>query len=190
MLDFHLWIWLDWLLAFIVLVSVLSGASEGLTRALIGLASLAAGLIVAAAGYQALGARLGAFIHSPDVARGTAFLLLFLLVIIAGALIASLIQKVLKDAGLSWFDRILGLFFGFVRGVIMAAVVIMAMLAFGIKSEAVKNSRLTPSIIRESRTMAGIMPPDLRRQFDAGLEDLKRGLVKTEGKIKESAPPR
>jgi membrane protein required for colicin V production len=190
MLEFHLWNWLDWILALIVVVSVLSGASEGFVRGLVGLISLFVGLIVAAEGYHTLGAKLGAFIHSADIAQGIAFLLLFLLVIVVGSLLAGFVQKVLKEAGLSWFDRLLGLLFGLIRGVIMDAVVIMAMLAFGIEVEVVRTSRLTPSVIRESRTMAALMPPDLRREFNAGLEDLKRGLVKTEGKIKESAPAR
>jgi membrane protein required for colicin V production len=190
MLDFHLWNWLDWLLAAIVFFSVISGASEGFVRSLVGLASLIVGLIVAAEGYQALGARLDALVHSPDISQGVAFLLLFMLVIVVGALIAGFVKKLLKDVGLAWFDSLLGLFFGLLRGVILDAVVILAMLAFGIKVGAVRESRLTPSVIRESRIMAGLMPPDLRREFDAGLEDLKRGLVKTEGKIKESAPAR
>jgi membrane protein required for colicin V production len=190
MFDFHLWNWLDWVLALIVLGSVLSGASEGLVRGVVGLASLVIGLIVAAEGYQALGERLGSFIHSPDVAHAVAFLLLFLLVLAVGALIAGFLQKMLKEIGLGWFDRLLGLFFGLVRGVIVDAVVIMALLAFSIKVEAVKNSRLAPAVVHESRLMAAVMPADLRQDFNAGLEDVKRGLVKTEGKIKESAPPR
>jgi membrane protein required for colicin V production len=190
MLEFHLWNWLDWLLALIVVFSVLSGASEGFVRGLVGLASLVVGLIVAAEGYHALGAWLGSFISSSDVAHAVAFLLLFLVVIIVGSLIAGVIQRVLKDVGLSWFDRLLGLFFGVIRGVIVDAVVIMAMLAFGIKAEAVKNSRLTPTVIHESSVMAATMPPDLHKEFDTGLEELKRGLVKTEGKIKENAPAR
>jgi len=190
MLEFHLWNWLDWVLAFIVLVSVLSGASEGLVRGLVGLASLIVGLIVAAEGYEALGARLGAFIHSSGVVHAVAFMLLFLLVVVVGALIAGVVQRLLKEAGLSWFDRLLGLFFGLVRGVIVDAIVVMAMLAFGIKAEAVRSSKLTPSLIHESRLMAAAMPPDLRQEFNAGLEDLRRGLVKTEDKIKENAPAR
>src|SRR5580700_4192364 len=118
MLEFHLWNWLDWLLALIVVLSVLSGGSEGFVRGLVGLASLVVGLIVAAEGYQSLGARLSSFIHSPDIAHAVAFLLLFMLVVIVGSLIAGAVQRVLKDVGLSWFDRLLGLFFGLIRGII------------------------------------------------------------------------
>ena len=190
MLEYQFWNWLDWVLAGIVVVSVLSGAGEGFVRGLVGLLSLIVGLIVAAEAYQGLGAKLMAFIHSSDVAHATAFVLLFLLVVVVGSLIAGVVQRVLKEVGLSWFDRLLGILFGFVRGVIVDAVAIMAMLAFGIKAEAVRNSRLAPSVISESRTIAAMMPPDLRHEFNVGLEDLKRGFVKTEGRIKEGAPAR
>jgi membrane protein required for colicin V production len=190
MLEFHIWNWLDWILALIVVASALSGASEGFVRGLVGLVSLFVGLIVAAEGYRGLGARLGAFIHSADIAQGVAFLFLFLLVLAVGSLIAGFVQRLLRKAGLSWFDRLLGLFFGLIRGVIVDAVVLMGMLAFGIEAEAVKTSRLAPPVLRESRAMASAMPPDLRHAFNAGLEDLKRGFVKSEGKIKQIAPAR
>lgn len=188
MFDAHLWNWLDWLLAVIVALSVFSGASEGFVRGLVGLASLIVGLIVAGQGYHAFGDWLSSFIHSSDVAHGVAFLLLFLLVIALGSIVAGMVQKMLRDVGLAWFDRLLGLLFGLVRGVIVDAVVIMTMLAFGIKVEAVKASMLTPTVVHESRLMAAMMPPDLHKEFDSGLDDLKRGLVKTEDKIKENAP--
>ena len=188
MFEVHLWNWLDWLLALIVALSALSGASEGFVRGLVGLASLIVGLIVAAQGYHALGKWFGSYIHSPDVAHGVAFLLLFLLVVALGSIVAGIVRRLLKDVGLAWFDRLLGLLFGLIRGVIMDAVVILAMLAFGIKVEAVKTSRLTPTVLHESRMMAATMPPELHKEFDSGLEDLRRGLVKTEGKIKENAP--
>jgi membrane protein required for colicin V production len=190
MLEFQLWNWLDWLLALIVLFSVLSGASEGFVRGLVGLASLVVGLVVAARGYHALGAWLGSFIHSSDVAHAVAFLLLFMLVVVAGSVLSGVIERLLRDVGLSWFDRLLGLFFGVIRGIIVDAVVVMAMLAFGIKVDAVRNSRLTPTVIHESSMMAALMPPELHQEFDTGLDDLKRGLVKTEDKLKESTPAR
>jgi len=175
---FNLWNWLDWALALIVLLSTLSGVSEGFTR----------GLIVAASGYQALGDRLGAYIHSASLAHGVAFLILFVAVLIVGGLIAGFAQKLVKTAGMRWLDRFLGLFFGLLRGILVDAVVIMAMLAFSIKAEAVRSSHLTPSIIRASQATAALMPPEFRKRFDAGLDDLKRALVKAEKRTTGNEP--
>jgi len=175
----QLWNWLDWTLALVVLFSVLSGAGEGLTKGIIGLASLIVGVAVAAGGYHSFGDTLGSLVHSRELAYGLAFFILFVLVLIVGGLVARAAEKLVKTAGISWLDRFLGLFFGLLRGIIVDAVMLMALLAFAIKPEAVRQSQLAPRVMAGSRAMAALMPPDLRRQFEAGLEALQRGLVKT-----------
>ncbi len=173
----QLWNWLDWILALVVLFSVVSGAGEGLTKGLIGLASLIMGLAVAAAGYHSLGDTLGPVIHSHDLAYGLAFFALFVLVLIVGGLVAHLAEKLVNTAGIRWLDRLLGLLFGLLRGVIVDAIIVMALLAFAIKPDAVRRSRLAPKVMDGSRALAALMPPELRTQFDAGLAALERGLV-------------
>ncbi len=180
MTQVHFWNWLDWLLAAIVFFSVLGGASEGLVRGLIGLASLVIGLAVAAAGYHGLGNALGAWIHSQDVAYGTAFLALFVVVLIVGAIISGIAAKLVKEAGIRWLDRLLGLAFGLVRGLIADAIVIMVMVAFSLAPQALRNSQLRPVTMSSTRAMVAMMPPDLRRQFQAGVEDIQRQFVKSE----------
>lgn len=175
----QLWNWLDWILALVILFSILSGAGEGLTKGIIGLASLVVGVAVAAAGYRSFGENLGSLVHSHELAYGLAFFTLFVLVLIVGGLVARAAEKLVKTAGIGWLDRFLGLFFGLLRGVIVDAVIVMVLLAFAIASEAVRRSQLAPRVMDGSRAMAALMPPDLRRQFDAGLEALQRGLVKS-----------
>jgi len=181
----QLWNWLDWVLALVVLFSVASGAGEGLTKGIIGLASLIVGLAVAASGYHSLGETLGSIIHSHELAYGVAFFTLFVLVLIIGGLVARLAEKLVNTAGIRWLDRLLGLVFGLLRGVIVDAVIVMALLAFAIKPEAVRQSQLAPKVMSGSRAMAALMPPELRRQFNAGLEALERGLVKTGERARE-----
>jgi len=185
MTQVHLWNWLDWLLAAIVFFSVLGGASEGLVRGLIGLASLVVGLAVAAAGYQGLGNALGAWIHSRDVAFGGAFLALFILVLLVGAIISSIAAKLVKEAGIRWLDRLLGVAFGLVRGLIADAIVVMVMLAFALAPQALKNSQLRPVTMSSVRTMVAMMPYDLRQHFQAGLQDVERQFVRTEKQVRD-----
>ncbi|HEV2426293.1 MAG TPA: CvpA family protein [Terriglobia bacterium] len=189
MTNVHLWNWLDWLLAAIVFFSVLSGASEGIVRGLIGLASLVVGLALAAAGYHGLGHSLGAWIHSPDVAYGVAFLALFILVLIAGAVISAIAAKLVKEAGIRWLDRLLGLVFGLVRGLIACAIVIMVMLAFALAPNALKKSQLRPVAMGSVRTMVALMPSDLRQHFQAGLEDVQRQFVRSEKHVRDGESP-
>ena len=181
----QLWNWLDWILALVVLFSVVSGAGEGLTKGIIGLASLIVGVAAAAAGYHSLGDTLGSLVHSRELAYGLAFFTLFVLVLIVGALVARLTEKLVNTAGIRWIDRLLGLFFGLVRGMIVDAVIVMALLAFAIRPAAVRRSQLAPKVMDGSRALAALMPPELRRQFDAGLAALERGLVSAGERTRE-----
>lgn len=189
MTQVQFWNWLDWILALIVLFSVLSGASEGFVRGLIGLASLVVGLAVAAGGYHGLGNALQSFIHSPDAAYAVAFFALFILVLVIGGVISSLAARLVKAAGMRWLDRLLGLAFGAVRGLIADAIIVMAMLAFSLAPQALKDSKLAPVVTGSARAMALMMPSDLRSHFDAGLQDLERGLIRTEKRGEEKKSP-
>ena len=172
------WNWLDWTLAVIVVGSVAAAAHKGFVRELIGLASLVAGLAVAAAGYRRAAPWFEDLTRSPQLAQGAAFLSLFVLVLILGAVVSLVAKKLLKAAGLQLFDRILGGLFGLVRGVGIACVLLMCMMAFGIKTETVHQSVLAPYTANLARPLVALMPQDLRAQFQEGLEKLKRALVK------------
>jgi membrane protein required for colicin V production len=174
------WNWLDWILIAILLISLLAGARKGFLRELIGLASLVAGLALASAEYRRAAVWLEPPIHSRDLAFGVAFLSLFVGVLIAGALISALARKLVHEAGIDGFDRFLGAIFGLVRGIIVGAVVLMAMVAFAIKPVAVQRSRLAPYVSFTSHEIAGLMPPDLRGKFQAGFEEFKREAVESE----------
>lgn len=175
-----LWNWLDWVLVLIVLFSIVSGVREGFTRGLIGLASLIVGLVAAALGYRTLGDKLTPAIHSASLAYGAAFLILFVAVLIVGGLIAGFAQRLIKTVGMTWFDRFLGLFFGVLRGLLVDAVVVMAMLAFSIKANAVRASHFAPSILRGSQATASLMPPEFRGRFQSGVDNLKHTLEQAE----------
>ena len=184
-----LWNWLDWLLALIILVSLLSAVREGFVRALIGLAALVVGVAVAAKDYLRLAAVFGTAIHSPDLARGAAFLALVLLVLLIGSLLSSFAGSLVRKLGMGWLDRLMGAVFGVIRGVLFDAVLVMIMVTFAIKPEAVRNSRLTPYIMHDSRVVAATMPPELRARFWAGLRDVERALTKTKNRALEHEAP-
>ena len=172
------WNWLDWTLAVIVVGSVAAAAHKGFVRELIGLASLVAGLAVAAAGYRRAAPWFEDLTRSTQLAQGAAFLTLFVLVLILGAVLSLVAKKLLKAAGLQLFDRILGAFFGLVRGVGIACILLMSMMAFGIKTETVHRSVLAPYTANLARPLVALMPQDFRAQFQNGLEKLRQALVK------------
>ena len=169
--------WLDWILGIVLIISIAAAVRRGVIAEVVSLATLVAGLIVAAAFYTRVAIWLEDFTKSNDVALALAFLVLFLGVIAAGSLMTWLVQKLVKRAGLQWFDRFMGGIFGGVRGVVIDCVILMVMMAFSIKPQAVAQSAMAPYVSTGARALAYVMPRELRTGFSTGFEKFRQAMV-------------
>lgn len=176
------WNWLDWVLAIIVLVSVLTAIRKGFVAELISLSSAITALIIAALNYKRVAPLLAGFTRNREVALGASFILLFALVLVIGAVIALIARKLIKKVELQWFDRFLGGVFGLVRGLLVDCVLLLVMMTFGIRQKAVKESSLAPYVTAGSRVVAFVMPRDIRNGFRTGFEKFKKELIETDRK--------
>ena len=154
-----------------------ASASDGAVRKTYGPASVIAGLAVAALGYRRAGLWFEDLTRSHEVALGLGFLSLFLLTLVVGILVSVLARKLIQKAGLQWFDRLLGGVFGLIRGVAVDCILLMALVAFSIKVEAVQQSRLAPFVATGARVVAQAMPGELKAQFQAGFEKFRQALA-------------
>jgi hypothetical protein len=60
------------------------------------------------------------------------------------------------------------------------AILLMAMMAFAIKPEAIRKSTLAPYMTTGARAIALIMPGNLRAQFHLGLEKFREELIQND----------
>jgi len=176
------WNWLDWALAIIVFVSVVTALWKGFVAELISLASAITALIIAALNYERVAPLLKGFTRTRSVALGVSFILLFAGVLVLGMVVSALAGRLIRKVKLQWFNRFLGGVFGLVRGLLIDCVVLLVMMAFAIKQGAVRKSTLAPYIIAGSRVLALTMPGDMRRDFRAGFERFKKALTETDKK--------
>ncbi|HZP01861.1 MAG TPA: CvpA family protein [Terriglobia bacterium] len=176
------WNWLDWALAAIIAISVLAAIRKGFVRELISLAALVAGVVVASLGYPRASVWFEDLAKSHEVALGLGFLALFLAVLLAGAVISLVAWKLVKTAGLEWFDRFLGGIFGLIRGALVDCVILLALIAFAIKPQAVRQSNLAPYITAGARVIAWVLPASLKGQFSEGFQKFKEALAQTDRK--------
>jgi membrane protein required for colicin V production len=175
------WNWLDCILALIVVASIVTAMMKGFVQELVSLASVLIGLVVAAIGYTQAATWFDDLTKSHEIALGLGFLVLFVATLILGALIGMLARRLIKTAGIQWFDRFLGGIFGLLRGVLICAILLMGMMAFAIKSAAVQQSVLAPYVTTGTRVIAFVMPANLRNQFHAGFEKFRQALVQSDG---------
>jgi membrane protein required for colicin V production len=163
---------------------VLSSLRKGLTREVIGLVTVILALMLGTWMYGSAGSFLLPYVSSPWVANLAGFVIVFSLVMLAGAVVSYAAGKMLKFTGLSIFDHLLGAGFGVVRGVLIATALVMAIMAFSPGTEpppSVVRSRLAPYVVDAARVFAAMAPRELKdgfRRTYAQVQETWSGAVK------------
>jgi membrane protein required for colicin V production len=102
------------------------------------------------------------------------FSLIFVVTFLAGFVILWLVTRFMKFAKLQWADRLLGAAFGFIRGWVICAAILLALTAFEIQTERLKNSVLAPYFRPGSRVIAVLTPYEIKAKFLVGYRALER----------------
>lgn len=117
--------WVDYLIIAIAVISAGVGLIRGFVKEVLSLISWAVAIWVAFTFHQQVATLLTDYIASPSIRSFAAFLGLFIITLIVGALINYLISKLVQKTGLSGTDRTLGFVFGLLRS---AAIVVLLIL--------------------------------------------------------------
>ena len=118
-------IWVDWVIIGIVGFSVLISMVRGFIKEALSLVIWVVAIIVASLFYLSTAPLLEGLIDTPSLRAAVAWLLLFLIVLVMGAIINFLLGQLIEATGLSGTDRLLGAVFGILRGVILVMVVVI-----------------------------------------------------------------
>jgi membrane protein required for colicin V production len=150
----------DLVIVGLVALSALLAFVRGIVRSLIGLLAWVAGLVAAVLFAPALAVALPSFQDYPLLPYAMAFVLIFLVAIVAGALIAWPIATIVRKAGLGFVDRGLGAVFGVARGVLVVLVFVLLAGFSGLpEREWWQNSLFVPPFERAALAVARWLPP-------------------------------
>jgi membrane protein required for colicin V production len=83
-------------------------------------------------------------LKNPWLAEVLGFLIIFFAIVLLFGIAARIARWVMKQSGLSGFDRFLGAILGLLKGGLMVAVILMGMTAFEPTSTVLQNSQLAP----------------------------------------------
>jgi uncharacterized membrane protein required for colicin V production len=108
-----------------------------------------------------------------DIGQILAFVIIFLLVSLLVSWLGLLVKKAVKFVLLGWLDRLLGLAFGFVKGVLIASVVCFLLVALPIPDmdKNVEGSKVGPLVI-------GVAPATYNTFFGGGEDFDLRGIMR------------
>jgi membrane protein required for colicin V production len=164
----------DWLIVVVIALNVVLAAMHGFFAEALSMAGLVVGYIVAAWQYQRLAGWLLSFLNSELMAEIFGFLIIFFAILIVFGIAGRIARRLMKEVGLSGFDRFLGALLGLVKGALAVAVVLMGMTAFTPTSSMLEKSELAPYFLVVGRAAMWLAPSELRAKFNEGLDFLHR----------------
>ncbi len=164
----------DTILAVIAGYCVLAGIFRGLVKEIILLGIVLAGFIGALLYYPVVAARTGSFFAYPEAASFFGFLAVFLAPILLGGMIMFIISRMSGTKVLSASHRLFGCLFGALRGALLCAGLIIAALAFPLRTHPLDKSRVFPVGVELIGKARSLFPQEVARCMSAELDRLKK----------------
>lgn len=156
--------WADYAIVAILALSVLIGLWRGLLTEVMALAIWIAAFWVA----WMFGPRVADWfvdlIQTPSIRIIVGYALCFLAVLLVGALLRFALSRLIEGTGLSGTDRLLGMIFGLIRGVLLVALLVFVLSFTPLSRDAWwHQSRLLPSFITTAQWLGNHLPKDIQR---------------------------
>lgn len=117
--------WADWAILVVLTLSSVISLARGFIKEALSLVIWIVALVVANVFSNRLEVLLTNTISTPSLRAMAAFLLVFIGVLLLGALINFCIGLIVKATGLSGTDRLLGMLFGFARGLLIVMLLLI-----------------------------------------------------------------
>ena len=159
--------WADYTIVAVLALSVLMGLWRGFIGEVLALVCWILAFWVAWMFGPALAEHFSASISTPSVRVLLGYALCFITVLIAGAIVAFLMRKLVEGSGLSGSDRLLGMVFGLVRGFALVTLVVLLMGFTPFRRDPWWNeSRLMPHFEVGARWLSDRLPAEVARYIE------------------------
>ena len=158
--------WLDIVIIVVVAIATFWGLKIGLIKAVLSLAGLIVGVILAGYYYVPLSEQL-AFIPQTNVAKIVAFAIILVGVMVIASVLALLLKWAASIIMLGWVNRAGGAFLGLVLGAIFCSALLATWVKFFGIADTLSNSSLTVILLDHFPLVLALLPEefDVVRSF-------------------------
>ncbi len=116
---------LDYVVLSIIFVSILVSIVRGFVREILSLAGWVIAFMIAASFASQFELLLPSSVTGESLRILIAFVVVFISVLLVMMLVTMLLSSAIKSVGLGFIDRLLGAFFGFLRGVVVVMILVL-----------------------------------------------------------------
>lgn len=161
----------DYVIITVITLSTVGSFFRGFAREFMSLVVWIVGIIAALKWSPLIEPHIMSALHWQTMSYVSAFAVIFLAIWLIGLFVSLAIRSVLSRVGLSLVDRLIGLIFGFARGVLLVAVLMMFVNVSALQdSPTIQASVLAPQFHVIALKLTAFVPDDLKKRVSLGWE--------------------
>ena len=165
----------DIFIIIVVSYSIIRGLFRGLVKEVSSIIGVLGGFYAAYSYYPMIAQLLTGIIKEESYLNILSFLIIFCGILIVISILGVVIKYLLNVAFLGWIDRICGVGFGLIKGVLIVTVIFIILTTFLSKgTPLIKKSILAPHVIWISEKMVGLVSDDMKKDFFTKLDEFKK----------------
>ena len=153
--------WLDIVIIVLIAISILTGLRIGIIKAVLSLAGVIVGIILAGRFYVALSEQL-TFISQASLARIVAFAIILIGVMLIAGVLTAVLKWIISVVLLGWVNRLGGAVFGFMLGAIFCGAVLAIWAKFLGVEGPIEESSLATLLLDRFPMVLALLPEEFR----------------------------
>lgn len=166
---------LDVIFLILIAASVIYSLIRGLVREIFSFLSFILGFFGASYGYSTAANWLKRWLDNEILAQILGFAILFVLIALAISLLGKALSGLVKKMDLGWADRVGGAAFGFLKAVLLIAIILLVLTAFlPPKSNTLTESKISPAALAIARGLSILVPEKFRVAYSEKEKALKK----------------
>jgi len=166
---------LDVIFLILIGASVFYSFIQGLVREIFFLLSIVLGFFGAGYGYSSLAQWLKRWVANDTVTQILSFAVLFLLIALGLSLLGKFLSRLLHKGGLGLADRLGGAAFGFLKAILLIAIILLVLTAFlPPKSKILSQSKISPAVLSIAKTLSFLVPQRFQDLYAQKEKELRR----------------